>query len=122
MRAGPRGKVIGAGFARLQHRHRQVGHTVLRVVGNLAVPVDDRRLGQAIDQIDREGLTGIKDKAGPAVAVDEAPDTRSLAAHINRACGGCQGHSGGLGPHTGGKAKRCGHSRRSGQKAASGKG
>ena len=85
MRAGPRGKVIGAGFARLQHRHRQVGHTVLRVVGNLAMPVDDRRFGRQIVQNDIERITGVELQPAQAVRALELEDGSRPAIHLDGA-------------------------------------
>src|SRR5690606_21193882 len=41
-------EIIGSGFARLEHRHRNVGHAVLDVGRNLAVPVDQRGLRQVV--------------------------------------------------------------------------
>ena len=43
--ARPRGKVVGPGFAWLQHWHRHVWDTVLSVVRDLPVPMNDRRIG-----------------------------------------------------------------------------
>ena len=120
VRAGTRAKIIGAAFAGLQHRHRQVGNAVRCVGRDLAVPVDEGRCIESIRQVHGEGLSGVQHKAGSTIGVQKPPDGCRLAAHVDGPGGGGQGQAGGLGADLRGNQKSCGRSRRGGHKAATG--
>src|SRR3989338_5530532 len=120
MRPGTCGKVIAARLSGLEHRHRQGGHPALYIWLDLTLPVDDGRCVKRIGQINREGLPWIKDKAGTSVAVEQAPDCRSLALHLNGPRCVRKGHPGGLSTHLGGQKQSSGRSRSCGKEAAPG--
>ena len=114
-----RREVVAARLAGFEHRHRHVGHAVLDVGRDLAVPVDDRLDVERVGQIDAETLTGVQDQPLAARAVHQAIDRGRAAIDIQRARRRAQRQRRGLRARDPGQRRRSRKRRGRGQKAAS---
>ena len=117
--AGQRREVIGASLAGGEHRQRHVGHAILCVGRDLAVPVDQRVSIEIVAQIHPEPRAGIECQPLSGWP-GKTPDGGGATVDVERPGGGVQRQRGGaLRCRDPGQMRIGQHGGASGKKAAS---
>ena len=93
--AGKRREVIGACLAGGEHRQRHVGHAILCVGGDLAVPVDQRVDIEIVTQIHPEPRAWVECQALSG-RPGKTPDGGGATIDVQRPAGGVQRQRGGV--------------------------
>lgn len=89
VRSGLGREIEAARFTGLKKRLRHIRDAVLSVRGNLAVPMNDRGLGEIVGQIHPKSLARIEEQPLPVGTSKSENGGRSIV-YIERAAGGGQ--------------------------------